>query len=61
MDTLRGTWLAFEVNVRAGVVSAFSVADVLGVTVELYRSADPPPPLTICHTTSQNKGTTSRG
>ncbi|KAF8136567.1 hypothetical protein EV363DRAFT_1395672 [Boletus edulis] len=38
VDTLRGAWSAFEINVRAGLVGAFSVADVLGATVELYRT-----------------------
>lgn len=39
VDTLKGTWSAFEINVRAGLAGAFSVTDVLGATVELYRSA----------------------
>ncbi|KAH0827179.1 hypothetical protein J3R83DRAFT_4871 [Lanmaoa asiatica] len=38
VDTLEGTWLAFEMNLRAGVVGAFSVGDVLGASVELYRT-----------------------
>ncbi|KAH0830757.1 hypothetical protein J3R83DRAFT_2237 [Lanmaoa asiatica] len=38
VDTLKGTWLAFEMNLRAGVVGAFSVGDVLGASVELYRT-----------------------
>lgn len=61
VDTLKGTWLAFEVNIRAGVVGAFGIADVLGATVELYRSGDSPLSLAFCHATSQNKSTTSRG
>lgn len=60
MDTVKGTWLAFEVHVRAGVVGAFSVADVLGAAVELYRSADPQFFLTVCHATSQNESATAR-
>ena len=61
VDTLRGAWLAFEINVRAGLVGAFSVADVLGATVELYRSVDPLFSLAVCHATSQNKSATSCG
>ncbi|KAF8559768.1 hypothetical protein OG21DRAFT_1402239 [Imleria badia] len=38
VDTLRGVWSAFEINVRAGLAGAFSIADVLGAAVELYRS-----------------------
>lgn len=60
VDILKGAWLAFEINVRAGVVGAFSVVDVLGASVELYRLGDPLFSLTICHTTFQNKSATPR-
>lgn len=40
-ETLKGVWIAFEVNGRASVVGAYSVADVLGASVELYRLVDP--------------------
>lgn len=60
VDTLKGVWLAFEINVRAGVVGAFSIVDVLGASVELYKLGDPLFFLTICHITCQNKSSTSR-
>lgn len=60
-DTLGGAWLAFEINSRAGLVGAFSVADILGATVELYRLVDSLFSSATCNTPSQNKSTTSRG
>ncbi|KAF9246326.1 hypothetical protein BU15DRAFT_39687 [Melanogaster broomeanus] len=37
VDTMKGTWFAFETNARAGMVGAFSAMEVLGATVEIYR------------------------
>lgn len=60
VDALRGVWSAFEINVRAGLVGAFNVADILGTAVELYRSVVTLSSLAVRHANSQNKSTTSR-
>ncbi|KAG9318671.1 hypothetical protein JVU11DRAFT_765 [Chiua virens] len=38
VDTLKGAWLAFDINLRSGVAGAFSIVDILGASVELYRT-----------------------
>lgn len=60
MDTLKGAWIAFEINIRAGVIGTFSVVDVLGASVELYRLVDLLLSPTYCYITFQDKSAASR-
>ena len=36
-DTLFGTLTSYEVNARNGIANSFSVVEVIGVAVEIYR------------------------
>lgn len=36
-DTLFGTLASYEVNARNGIANSFSMVDVMGAAVEIYR------------------------